>query len=107
MSVHDLPVTSVARVREALRRHLGENADVEGWLVRWMCSCASTGEHVRRELEEVIPPSAHWLIAYVDVDAVARDWSDCNRVVYACDRLDIVHVFENERAHELDPAAKR
>ncbi len=107
MSIRELPEILRARVRAALRQRFGDDADIEPWLSRWMCSCESKTQYVRCELERVLPRSAHWLIGFVDVEAVAREWSDCCRVVYAIDPLDTVHVFADNCAHVLDPGAKR
>ena len=105
--VFELPSSERAHVRHALREHFGAQADIEPWLEHWIGSCATKRDFVLGELEEILPPCIGWLAGYVDLEALARDWSDCCRVIFAADRRGTVHVFAWLEAHNLDPGARR
>ena len=105
--VFELPTTERARVRQALREHFGEQQSIEPWLVRWIGSYTSFADYVASELEEILPPCAGWLAAYVDAEALIRDWTDCCRLVVVPDSRGMIHVFGWLNSQNLDPGAKR
>jgi hypothetical protein len=107
----EIPQSERAHARFALRNHFGTGRRftpcLKPWLMRWLGTFDSRAEYVARELEEILPPRALWVAAYVDAAALARDWEDSCRVVIAEDRRGRVHVFAWQDAQLLDPAATR
>ncbi len=106
-TIINIPSSERAHARDALREHLESDADLEGWLRRWVGTFESLDAYVHSELEEIIAPRDQWLAGYVDTSALARDWADCCRVVYGHDRRGRVHVFAWLDLHAMDPAEKR
>lgn len=106
-NIIDIPVSQRARARESLRERFGADADIEPWLERWVGTFENLEVYVAQELEEILPPRDQWLAAYIDSNALARDWEDCCRAVYGRDRKGRVHVFAWHDFHAMDPAESR
>ncbi len=97
----------MARVRLALRKHFeGDERSVERTLQGYVATMENRGAFVTSELEEALPPNMTWLLEYLDLDTIARDWEWSSRCLFVDDKHD-VHVFMEREDAPLSPADVR